>query len=272
MSWKGVNNFAFWFIDQNGWQLFRRNGMNKSIDLIALVLILAAWTAAPTNAQDVPKPPAETRIEGPHGSTLIVRMQGPYDANVPLQIVCYFTRTPESDMRMKGAPVELDKHLGGLIASLRSRGEFGGEELETIVFDAPEGTIKPKRLLLIGLGDESSLSLERMERVGRVALREAVKLGATKVAFAPLIRDQGNTKLGTGAVENAVIRGVLLAYDTEKRLQTQGFARSYPLEEWVIEAGPTYYDETIEGAKKAIDEARDEVSRRGENPYSSKSR
>jgi hypothetical protein len=52
------------------------------------------------------------------------------------------------------------------------------------LFDVPDSTIKPKRLLLIGLGDEAFLSLERMERVGRVALRESVKIGATRVAFA----------------------------------------------------------------------------------------
>ena len=41
----------------------------------------------------------------------------------------------------------------------------------------PEEAIKPKRLLLVGIGDEATLSLDKMERVGKVALREAVKLG-----------------------------------------------------------------------------------------------
>ncbi|SIN75174.1 Cytosol aminopeptidase family, N-terminal domain [Singulisphaera sp. GP187] len=246
--------------------------MNRPIATAAIAIALLASSAPPSRAQDAPKPPAETRIEGPEGAIEIVRMQGPYDAEVPLQVVCYFKRTPNSDSRMAGAPVELDNHLGGLIASLRSRGEFGGDELETILFDVPEGTIKPKRLLLIGLGDESSLSLDRMERVGRVALREAVKIGATKVAFAPLIRDQGNTKIGTGDVENAVTRGVLLAYDTEKRLQKQGFARAYRLEEWIIEAGPKYYDETVAGVRKAVDEAKVAIEARGSKPYSLRSK
>ncbi|MDR3618249.1 MAG: M17 family peptidase N-terminal domain-containing protein [Paludisphaera borealis] len=246
--------------------------MNKLLAMAAIALVFLTSSVNRSGAQDAPNPPAETRIDGLEGSTEIVRMQGPYDAEVPLQVVCYFKRTASSDSRMAGAPVELDKHLGGLIASLRSRGEFDGEELETILFDVPEGAIKPKRLLLIGLGDESSLSLERMERVGRVALREAVKVGATKVAFAPLIRDQGNTQIATGDVENAVTRGVLLAYDTEKRLQKQGFARPYTLEEWVVEAGPKYYDETVAGVKKAVGEARVAASKRESTPYSNKSR
>lgn len=237
--------------------------------LLTLALLLG-WSA-PSTAQEA-KPPAETKIDGLRQATLIVRMQGPYDADVPLQVICYFKRTPDSDARMSGAPVELDKHLGGLIGALRSRGEFGGEELETILFDAPEGTIRAKRLLLIGLGDESTLSAERMERVGRTALREAARLGATKVAFAPLIRDQGNTAIATGEVERAVTRGVLLAYETEKRLQEEGFARPFTLAEWVVEAGPKYYDETIEGVKKGAGEAKAEAARRDARPYSARGR
>ena len=61
-----------------------------------------------------------------------------------------------------------------------------------------------------------------------MSLREAARLGFSRVAFAPLIRDQGNKKLGTGDVETAVVRGMLLAYDTEKRLQKEGLARSSP--------------------------------------------
>lgn len=237
--------------------------------MIAL-LTVALGLHAPAWGQETARRPVETRQQGPEGSSLIVRMQGPYDADVPLQVVCYFKCSPGSESRMSGAPVELDKRLGGLIGALRSRGEFSGDELETILIDAPEGTIKAKRLLLIGLGEESSLSLTRMERVGKIALREAARLGSRKVAFAPLIRDQGNKSIATGDVENAVTRGVLLAYETEKRLQRQGFAVPFALDEWVVEAGPTYYDETIAGVKKAIVEVKDAA--RPAEPYSTRSK
>src|SRR4051812_14757573 len=146
----------------------------------------------------------ETSLGGPGGLKLTVRMQGPYDADVPLQVVCYFKHKAAGDTTL-GAAVELDKQLGGVIASLRDRGEFLGDELETMLLAPPEGTIRPKALVLVGLGDEESLSLERMERVGRAALREASRLGAKRVAFAPLIRDQGNSKFGTGEVASAVV-------------------------------------------------------------------
>ena len=130
-------------------------------------------------------------------------------------------------------------------------------------------TIKPKMLLLIGLGDEDLLSLEPMERVGKVALREAAKLGVKRAAFAPLIRDQGNSKLGTGDVEQAVSKGVLLAYDTEKRLQKEGLAKSFTLEEWVVEAGPDYFDDTVKGIERGIEEAKATAAKRPSGPFAS---
>jgi hypothetical protein len=209
----------------------------------------------------------EVAVEAPNKVTLKVRMEGPYTADVPLQIVCYFKYTAEGAKRMSGAPVELDKHLGGVIASLRERGEFVGDDLETILITPPDGNIKAKALLLIGLGDEASLSLEKMERVGKVAARESARLGVKKVAFAPLIRDQGNSKLPTGDVAAAVLRGLLLAYDTEKRLQKEGLAKAYWLEEWWQEAGEKYFDETTEAAKKAAKDADAAIATRPAAPY-----
>src|SRR5262245_8859393 len=132
--------------------------------LTALVLCAALLAGADD------KKPAEEKVAGPGGLTLTVRMQGPYDADVPLQVVCYF-RKREGEV-LKGAPVELDKRLAGVIGSLRDRGEFAGDELETLVLDTRK-KIPARRLLLIGLGDPKDLTLARMERVGRVAYREA---------------------------------------------------------------------------------------------------
>src|SRR3954470_21119338 len=81
----------------------------------------------------------ETVVEGPDRLSIKVRMEGPYTADTPLQVVCYFKYTPEGARRMSGAPVELDKHLGGAIASLRERGEFVGDDLETFLIIPPEG-------------------------------------------------------------------------------------------------------------------------------------
>jgi hypothetical protein len=109
-----------------------------------------------------------------------------------------------------------------------------------------------------------------LERVGRAALREASRLGVRRVAFAPLIRDQGKTKLGTGNVERAVVTGVILAYDTEKRLQKEGLAKVWTLEEWEVEARPAYFDETVVGVKRAIFEASSSAAARKSTSYKQK--
>src|SRR3954470_10390414 len=135
--------------------------MRTTIKLLALASVCGlAAIPRPVSlaaADDV----KETLIEGPDRLAIKVRMEGPYTADTPLQVVCYFKYTPEGAKRMSGAPVELDKRLGGTIASLRERGEFAGDDLETLVLTPPEGSIKAKALLLVGLGDEAALSAEK---------------------------------------------------------------------------------------------------------------
>jgi len=241
--------------------------LHRNLSLLAIVL-LAGFGALARSDEGTDKV-KETALDAPNKVKLRVRMEGPYTADVPLQVVCYFKYTPAGAKRMSGAPVELDKRLGGVIGSLRERGEFGGDQLETILITPPKDSIKAKALLLVGLGDEDTLSLKLMEVVGRVALREASRLGVGRVAFAPLIRDQGNSKFATGEVERAVVRGMLSAYDTEKRLQKQGLGKDFTLEEWWVEAGPAYFDETVAGVTKATAEATDLIKARESKPYAS---
>src|ERR1700726_1804048 len=125
---------------------------------VVLVLVVSAFASVRTEAQDV----KEKAFDAPNNVKIKVRMEGPYTANVPLQIVCYFKYTPAGAKRMSGAPVELDKRLGGVIGSLRTRGEFGGDHLETLLITPPKDSIKAKALLLVGLGDEEALSLKLM--------------------------------------------------------------------------------------------------------------
>ncbi len=232
----------------------------RSVSLLAVILLTGL--GGQLRSDEVKEKP----LDAPHNIKVKVRMEGPYTADVPLQVVCYFKYTPEGVKKMSGAPVELDKHLGGVIASLRERGEFVGDQLETILIIPSKDSIKAKALLLVGLGAENDLSLKLMEAVGRVALREADRLGVSQVAFAPLIRDQGNSKISTGEVERAVVRGMLLAYDTEKRLQKEGLSKDFTLEQWNVEAGPAYFDETIAGVQKAIEEADKAIKDRGAEP------
>src|SRR5437763_9970100 len=163
--------------------------MRLTRNVSLLTVILLAGFGALARSDQAKEEVKEKTLEAPNKVRVKVRMEGPYTADVPLQVVCYFKYTPEGAKRMTGAPVELDKELGGVIASLRERGEFAGDELETLWLTPPKNSIKAKALLLVGLGPEESLSLQVMERVGRTSLRAATKAGVKRVAFAPLIRD-----------------------------------------------------------------------------------
>jgi len=231
--------------------------------LLTCGLILAPSHARSSASDDV----KETTIGGPDGLAIKVRMEGPYTADAPLQVVSCFRYATESAKRMSGAPIELDKRLGGVIASLRERGEFVGDELESVLIIPKERSIKANALLLIGLADEAALSVATMERVGKVALREATRLGVRKAGFAPLIRDQGNSSVPAGEIAQAVARGVILARDTEIRLAKEGLGQGRTLEEWVMEAGPKYLDETVDGVRRSIDSAATVIAARPKAPY-----
>jgi hypothetical protein len=243
--------------------------MRPTVHLAIVAAVITAWHAAPAASGRPQEKVREEVLPTARGLTIRARMEGPKDADTPLQVVCYFKHKPAGD-RTLGAAVELDKGLGGAIGSLRDRGEFAGVELETLLIAPPDGSIKPKMLLLVGLGDEGSLSPERLERVGRVALREASRLGVRRAAFAPLIRDQGSSRLGAGEVGRAVVRGVVLAHDTERRLRSQGLAKGAAVEEWSMEAGPAYFEETVAAIREAIKEADAAIDSRAPGPYRSK--
>ncbi|HEY1065801.1 MAG TPA: hypothetical protein VGE52_06820, partial [Pirellulales bacterium] len=58
-----------------------------------LIACVYAWLMAADPAQ----PQVEKTLDGPSGVRFIVRMQGPYDADVPLQAVCYFKHKAAGD-------------------------------------------------------------------------------------------------------------------------------------------------------------------------------
>jgi Cytosol aminopeptidase family, N-terminal domain len=164
---------------------------------------------------------------------------------------------------------DTDEHLHGLLSALRNRGEFVGELGETILFTPANGSIPAKRFMVIGLGEEKDLSLESLRVVGRIAVREAVRLQAKHVAWAPVIRDEGNTVLDVGEVDRAFIEQLLSAYDTEKRLQAQKLAPDFSVEDFVIEAGPTYFEGAAKHVEEGIESIAAQLAQRNAAPYSS---
>ena len=123
--------------------------------------------------------------------------------------------------------------------------------------------------MVIGLGEEKDLSLDSLRVVGRIAAREAVRLRARHVAWAPVIRDQGNTTIDVGEGDRAFVEQMLLAYDTEKRIQEQGLAPKFSIKDVVIEAGPAYFDSAVQQVGEGIASVTAELGQRDAAPYCS---
>jgi hypothetical protein len=188
---------------------------------------------------------SEKTFDAVNGLKVSVKTIAPYAQPGDLQIVCVFKHRASGDTYVQ-AMKDLDEKLGGLLSSLRNRGEFIGELGETILIDPPAKTIAAKQLLVIGLGDETGLSLDTLRVVGRVAATEAIHLKAKTISFAPMIRDQGNTTIGVGEGDQAVVESVLLTYDTNQRLQKEHLAAPFAIDLWTVDAGTKFYEEATQ--------------------------
>jgi hypothetical protein len=236
---------------------------------IALWSLSLACFIARGLADDAAPPKEIVFDKKPLGIKVSIKMVGPYMEPADLQIICLFKHKPAGDI-YQGAAQATDEHLGGLLSALRNRGEFAGELGETILFTPPKGSIPAKRFLVIGLGEEKDLSLDSLRLVGRVSAREAVRLNAKRVAWAPVIRDEGNTAIDVGEGDRAFVEQMLSAYDTETRLQSQGLALASGIESFVIEAGPAFFDSAAKQVGAGIDSILGELGRRDGTPYSTR--
>jgi len=230
---------------------------------LALMLVIVA------KAADSAAAPKENFFAAkPLGTQLSIKMVGPYTEAADLQIICLFKHKPTGDT-YQGAAKDTDAHLDGILSALRNRGEFVGELGETFLFAPPKGSIPAKRFMVIGLGDEKELSLDSLKVVGRIAAREAVRLKARHVAWAPVIRDEGNSTIEVGEGDRAFVEQFLSAYDTEQRLQAQGLEPKFSIESLTIEAGPSYFDSAVKQVGEGIDSVTAELAKRDSVPYCS---
>lgn len=73
--------------------------------------------------------------------------------------------------------------LTALLTDLIKKNSFSGDALETAVFPTLD-TIKPKRIILAGLGKNSAFRQETIERAAAAAVRTGIKTGAKNFALA----------------------------------------------------------------------------------------
>src|ERR1700722_3780989 len=230
--------------------------------LCGLGVVVTCLAAESVNA------PTEKTIAAPHSLKVSIKMTGPYGEPADLQIICLFKHKAGGDT-YQGAAKDTDEHLHGILSALGNRGEFVGELGETFLFTPPSGSIPAKRFMIIGLGEEKDLSLDSLRVVGRIAAREAVRLNAKHVPWAPVIRDEGNTAVEVGEGDRAFVEQMLTAYDTEKRLHAQDLAPAFNIEDVVIEAGPTYFDDAAKQVGEGIESMTAVLAQRNAAPYGS---
>jgi cytosol aminopeptidase family protein len=240
--------------------------VKSGITAWVLVVVMAAGTCvAPTMSRAENAAP-EHSVSAPRDVTVTVKMIGPVTQTTDLQIICLLQHNPAGDTYIE-ALQDFNTKLGGVLSSLRERGEFLGAPGETLVLHPPVGSITPKTVLLIGVGEEAALTVDRLRFVGTIAAREAVRLGVSHVSFAPTLRDQGSSRIDVGEGDAAVAESFLLAYDTEVRLHEQGLASGAHIRAFVIEAGPSYFAGTVEKVDVAVRSAGAALAQRETKPY-----
>jgi hypothetical protein len=235
---------------------------------LALLTLLAIYILLGNTTCLIAQPaPAEKSIDGPNGQTISVKMIGPITQTTDLQIICILKHDPSGDKYVEAID-EFNKKLHNLLSGIRDRGEFTAELGETLLFTPPSNTITPRQVLLIGIGDEADITLDKLQLIGEIAAREAARLGASHVSFAPTLRDQGSTRVEVGDGDAAFATGWILAYDTERKLASQGLSSSATVSSLTIEAGPKYFASAIFKVSDAVQGATTALKARSAAPYS----
>jgi len=179
-----------------------------------------------------------------------VLVKSPAETETELQVICLFRSGPEN--MLHGSLVETNEKLHGLLDRIRKPGLFDGDLGETILLTTPVGTLKAKRLLMVGLGDSAGFTPERMYLVGKIAYHEASRLGIAHPFFAPTILDGGVTRFTTGEVAVQVVRGMRAA---QAALQASGAAGASNVEDVTFLAGPAHAADTQKGIDEALQAA-----------------
>lgn len=234
----------------------------KPIKNFLLAVIAIALFSSNTFAQtDTTKLPAisTTSILGKKdGLAIAAKVQSPSAQPTPLQIVCLFEYTegdifnaPPALPRPLNGMVHVDEALHGLITELRKSGKFAGHAYETLLITPPANTIPAKKLLLIGLGDRNKFTADLMTGIGRIGMREALRLGVSSYSHASDLKDAGIDS-PTGPVAQNVVKGALEAYQTERYLYAKKATPAPKVTQITLLTGPAFYKPSGEAIRQLL--------------------
>ena len=88
---------------------------------------------------------------------------------------------PEGAQHPAGATATIDEALGGTIPKLIAEGEIKGK-LNEITIIHTLGKIEPERVVVVGLGKQQELTLDKIRGVAAEACRSLRKIGAETIA------------------------------------------------------------------------------------------
>lgn len=112
----------------------------------------------------------------------------------------------EDEQRLRGVVAKADKMLNGQLRKLREWGEVKGKLGEVTVVHTL-GLVKPKRIMLVGLGKGGGLDAEKLRRAISSAVKTLNRIKAKHVAVAPPDTDRMSVK----EIGRALAEGTLLA-------------------------------------------------------------
>src|SRR3989442_10602237 len=106
---------------------------------------------------------------------------------------------------LDGAAARVDKALGGLLSTVLAEEKFDGKLGSTLVVHT-HGRIPARKIIAVGLGSKSSLSLDHVRRAAATVVRQAARGHAARVGIAPaLIPSLGPEEATQARVEGAIL-------------------------------------------------------------------
>jgi leucyl aminopeptidase len=138
------------------------------------------------------------------------------EIRTPLLVVQLFER----DRTPLGAAAEIDGVVGGVIAHVLDRGDFGGRKDEVLVL-YPGTASSIERVMLVGAGKREDFTLERLRRSVGSAVRQAERMGVADVAFSLGHADQLSEHMGAYLAALGAVEAAILAAWEFRELKTQ---------------------------------------------------
>jgi hypothetical protein len=198
---------------------------------------------------DTASSPARLPIGTHDGVEFDVVAWGPAHAAVDLSVACMFEH--ELGAGMAGGLLALDDALGGQLSRLRAAGAFRAQPMETLLVTMPPPGVAARAVLVVGMGDPAALDGDVLRRACRVAMREAIRVGAVSMAFAPSVLDAGHTDNAALNMQEVMVDGMLGALRAEHMLAEAGLTHKPTLRHCTFDVGPP----RLQAAGRAFAEA-----------------